>query len=193
MNTDNPNQSHKQSVGNESFILGADVIALLIPVKHPMIMVDSVVEYSSAPLSLVAGRYVSANEPAFVGHFPGLKLWPGVYTLEGLRQACLLLNIVSDLEKAGLLKGLTELHKRQTLQPQVNHKLCQGVIDYLQEKKPYDPEMYSTSLKFLEPVFAGSLIRYHVIRDENNNKKFAVTAMVNERVIARGRIVSGIG
>ena len=152
-------------------------------------MVDRIINYYSEPLSLVAERYVSANEPAFVGHFPNLKLWPGVYTLEGLRQACHLLHILRKLEEADLLKGLSELHKRQTLRPQINHELCNRVIDYLKNNKTADPDLFSIWIKLLEPVFAGSLIRYHCFRDINNPHCFSVKAEVNEQMIAKREII----
>jgi 3-hydroxymyristoyl/3-hydroxydecanoyl-(acyl carrier protein) dehydratase len=182
-------QSYIQSPEKDQFIIGADVIAYLTSVKHPMIMVDRIVHYNSNPLFLIAERYVSANEPAFVGHFPNMKLWPGVFTLEGLRQACFLLHILKDLEEANLLKGLTELHNRQILRPQINHKLCQSVFDYLEARKMYDADLYSTSIKFLEPVFAGSLITYHCMRDENDLHVWSVKALVDDRLIAKGKII----
>lgn len=189
MNSRNFSKSDFKSAKPEQFIVGADVIAYLSPFKHPMIMVDRIVHYNSIPLSLIAEKYISANEPAFVGHFPNMKLWPGVYTLEGLRQCCFLLNILKDLEEADLLKGLTELQNRHMLRPQINHELCHSVIDYLKEKNIYDPDLYATSTKFLEPVFAGSLITYHCMRDENNLHNWSVKALVNDRLIAKGRII----
>ena len=171
------------------FIIGADVIYYLTSVKHPMIMVDRIVSYHSEPLSLIAERYVSANEPAFTGHFPNMKLWPGIYTLEGLRQSCFLLYVLHELEKADLLKGVIELQNRQILRPQINHTLCQSVLDYLKERKLSDPDLFSLSLKFLEPVFAGSLIKYHCLRDDHDVHYWSVKAVVDERVIAKGTII----
>jgi 3-hydroxyacyl-[acyl-carrier-protein] dehydratase len=181
--------SHIQSNENGHFIIGADVISYLTSIKHPLIMVDRVVHYISGPLSLIAERYVSANEPAFVGHFPGMKIWPGIFTLEGLRQSSFLLHTLNELQKAGLLQGLKELHNRQTLRPQINHKACQSVIDFLKAGKMYDSDLYSTSIKFLEPVFAGSLIKYHCMRDENDSHHYTVEALVEDRLIAKGKII----
>ncbi len=189
MNGKNHTKSYMQTAKNEQFIIGADVIAYLTSVKHPMIMVDRIVHYSSNPLLLIAERYVSANEPAFVGHFPNMKLWPGIYTFEGLRQSCFLLHILNDLEKADLLKGLLELHNRQILRPHIDHKLCQSVINYLETKTMVDSDMYSSSIKFTEPVFAGCLITYHCMRDENEPHSWSVKALVDDRLIAKGRIL----
>jgi 3-hydroxymyristoyl/3-hydroxydecanoyl-(acyl carrier protein) dehydratase len=180
------------SAEKDQFVIGADVISYLIPVKHPMIMVDRIIDYHSDPLSLIAERYVSANEPVFTGHFPNMKLWPGIYTFEGLRQSCYLLHILHELEKADLLKGVIELHNRQILRPQINHKLCQSVIDYLKDSKLSDPDLFSINIKLLEPVFAGSLIKYHCFKDDNDLHSWSVKAVVDERLIAKGTIIQSI-
>jgi 3-hydroxyacyl-[acyl-carrier-protein] dehydratase len=182
-------QSSNQFEEKNLFVIGADVITYFTGLKHPMIMVDRITNYSSDPLSLVAERYVSANEPAFIGHFPNLKLWPGIYTIEGLRQSCYLLHILHELEEANLLKGVIELHNRQTLRPQINHDLCHRVIGYFKNVKMPDPDLFSIRIKLLEPVFAGSLIRYHCIRDKNDSQFFSVKAIVNERMIANGELI----
>jgi 3-hydroxymyristoyl/3-hydroxydecanoyl-(acyl carrier protein) dehydratase len=186
---ENITHSGIQSIVKNQFVIGADVIAYLAAVKYPMIMVDRIICYKSDPLSLIAERYVSANEPAFVGHFPNMKLWPGIYTLEGLRQACYLLHILHELEEADMLKGVIELHNRQTLRPKIDHELCQGVIDYLKNSKMYDPDLFSIRIKLLEPVFAGSLIKYHCFRDAYDLHYWSVKAMVDDRLIAKGIII----
>ncbi|TLX78366.1 beta-hydroxyacyl-ACP dehydratase [Labilibacter sediminis] len=170
-------------------VIGSDVLSYLIPVRHPMIMVDRIISFDSEPLSLVAERYVSANESAFTGHFPNLKLWPGIYTMEGLRQACYLLEVLHELEKADLMKGIIELQKRHALQPQINQKLCQETIDYIKNRKTTDPDLFSIKVKLLEPVFAGSLIKYYCSVDDNNPDYWSVRAIVDERLIAKGNIV----
>jgi len=192
MNSKNFTQSYIQPAENDQFIIGADVISYLTPFKYPLIMVDRIVKYNSNPLYLIAERYISANEPAFVGHFPNMKLWPGVYTLEGLRQACFLLHILNELEEANLLESLIELQNRQILRPQINHKLCQSVFDYLERKNTYDPDLYSTRMKFIEPVFAGSLITYSCMRDENDLHCWSVKALVDDRLIAKGKIIQSL-
>ena len=75
--------------------LGPDVVQRLIPHRRPLLMVDriEVFEDGDQP-TLFASRYISSNEPVFDGHFPGLHLWPGVYTIEGLLQASNLLHIL---------------------------------------------------------------------------------------------------
>ena len=173
---------------NGEFIVGADVIATLIPVKYPLIMVDRITNYHSEPLSLIAERYISSNEPAFTGHFPDMKLWPGIYTIEGLRQSCYLLHTLYELEKAGLLKGVAELQKRHTFRPQIDRKLCQSLIDHLKKSLKTDPDLFSISIKLLEPVFAGSLMRFYCSGDVHNLRTWSVQAVVDDRIVAKGSI-----
>ena len=80
--------------------LGPDTIELLIPHRRPFLMVDVIDGYErgSCP-SLRAARHISANEPVFEGHFPGLHLWPGVLTIEGLGQSAYLLHLLWRLEQ----------------------------------------------------------------------------------------------
>ena len=138
------------------FRIGADVIEYLIPERHPMIMVDRVIDYRRSPrLQLSAERYVSANDPVFVGHFPGLKLWPGVHTIEGLRQCCALLYVICQLEEVGILDGLLELQRKQMLQPQVNEDLCQRAIDTIQRIRLLEQSPLKVRVKLIAPVFRG--------------------------------------
>ena len=99
--------------------LGPDVVTRLLPHRRPFLMVDSIEGYARGPRpTLRAARMVSANEPVFEGHFPGLHLWPGIYTIEGMGQTCNLLRIVLELQGAweregrdpeGVLAGLRNM------------------------------------------------------------------------------------
>src|SRR5262249_28587464 len=86
--------------------LGADVVTRLLPHRRPFLMVDSIEAYARTPRpALRAARSISANEPIFEGHFPGLALWPGVYTIEGMGQTCNLLRILIELERGFVEAG----------------------------------------------------------------------------------------
>ena len=75
--------------------LGADVVQMLLPHRRPFLLVDAIDAIVLGPRPMLcAHKMVSANEPVFEGHFPGLSLWPGVYTIEGLGQTTNLLNLI---------------------------------------------------------------------------------------------------
>lgn len=170
-----------------SIMLGADVIRNMIPERHPMIMVDRIIDYSTSPHQLFSERYVSANEPVFSGHFPDLKLWPGIYTMEGLRQSCMLLRVLQQLGKEDM-EGLIALQKRQILQPKVDNVLLQNVLDTLQEVSFPEPSSLKLRIKLLAPVFAGCVIGYHVVQNHQIANSWSVQAEVNGQIVAEGEI-----
>ena len=65
-----------------------DIYAVMkqLPHRYPFLLVDRVIECVPGE-SLVAIKNVSANEPHFLGHFPGRPVMPGVIIIEALAQA----------------------------------------------------------------------------------------------------------
>ena len=75
--------------------LGADAVMMLLPHRRPFLFLDGVEAFERAPRPTLTGhKQVSVNEPVFEGHFPGLSLWPGVYTIEGMGQCVNALLVV---------------------------------------------------------------------------------------------------
>ena len=154
-----------------------------------MIMVDRIIDYRDLPRrELFAERYVSANEPVFVGHFPDLKLWPGIHTIEGLRQCCVLLDVIRQLEEVNLLDGLFALQRSHMLQPQVDKVLCQRVLDALAGIRPLEQAPLRLRVKLLAPVFAGCVIEYQVLQTNPGIHSWSVQAEVNGQSVAKGEI-----
>ena len=65
--------------------LNIDEILKLLPHRYPILLVDRVLECDDES-RIVAIKNVSANEPYFQGHFPGLPIMPGVLQLEAMAQ-----------------------------------------------------------------------------------------------------------
>ena len=61
-----------------------------LPHRYPMLMIDRVLECEPGK-RIVALKNVSANEPYFAGHFPGMPIMPGVLVLEAMAQAAAIL------------------------------------------------------------------------------------------------------
>jgi 3-hydroxyacyl-[acyl-carrier-protein] dehydratase len=61
-------------------------ILALLPQRYPLLLIDRVRECEPGK-RVVALKNVSANEPYFVGHFPGRPIMPGVLILEAMAQA----------------------------------------------------------------------------------------------------------
>src|SRR5690349_23626830 len=58
----------------------------VLPQRYPLLMIDKVKECDPGK-RIVAIKNVSANEPQFLGHFPGRPIMPGVLILEAMAQA----------------------------------------------------------------------------------------------------------
>ena len=65
----------------------ADVLEImkLLPHRYPFLMVDKIIEIDSDN-SAIGIKNVTANEPQFMGHFPGSPIMPGVLIVEGMAQ-----------------------------------------------------------------------------------------------------------
>lgn len=64
-----------------------DILAILelLPHRYPFLMVDRIVAIDG-DRSAVGIKNVTANEPHFLGHFPGSPVMPGVLIIEGMAQ-----------------------------------------------------------------------------------------------------------
>ncbi|MFO0587317.1 MAG: hypothetical protein U0441_07255 [Polyangiaceae bacterium] len=186
--------------------LGPDVVTRLLPHRRPFLMVDSIVGYARGPRpTLCAARMISANEPVFEGHFPGLHLWPGIYTIEGMGQTCNLLRILVELEAAWVKEGrdpdgvgaaLRNMDLGFHFQPGYREDVVKELASVL-NKDLADPTSRmgvsaAVDVKFLQPVFAGERLVYTVTQTHaiENLLRFEVQAEVESRVVAKG-IMSG--
>jgi 3-hydroxyacyl-[acyl-carrier-protein] dehydratase len=187
---------------DEALRLGPDVVQRLIPHRRPLLLVDRVDGFRAGPQPVLwAHRHITANEEVFAGHFPGLGLWPGVYTQEGLGQSALLLSVILHLvtarEQGGgtaaeVLEALRELDPARWLRSGARR------ATWLDELPPPDPRSGmagQVELKYLAPVFAGSLLRYRVARSHTfaTFARFDVEAEVDGTAVARGTITGVLG
>ena len=92
-----------------------------LPQRYPILMIDKVKECDPGK-RIVAIKNVSANEPQFLGHFPGRPIMPGVMILEAIAQAAGVM-VFSAMDR-----------------PQMEHSLYYYVgIDNARFKKPVVP------------------------------------------------------
>lgn len=61
-------------------------ILQFLPHRYPFLLVDRVLSMEPGK-SIVALKNVTYNEPFFQGHFPGIRIMPGVLIVEAIAQA----------------------------------------------------------------------------------------------------------
>lgn len=81
-------------------MLKVEEILRFLPHRYPFLLVDRVIKMEAGQ-SILAIKNVTANESFFEGHFPEIKIMPGVLIVEALAQAggILLYNSLPDPEK----------------------------------------------------------------------------------------------
>ncbi len=112
--------------------------------------------------SLTAIKNVSYNEPCFQGHFPEKPIFPGVLVIEAMAQAAALLGCVS-----------------------MNEEPDDGSIYYL---------VGVDKARFKNIVEPGDQIIFNVkfIKVRKNIWRFAVTATVDEKVVASAELLTTV-
>ena len=76
----------------------ADIAAILkaLPHRYPFLMVDRIINMRGDE-SAVGIKNVTANEPQFLGHFPGNPVFPGVLLIEGMAQTAGAVCVLSQM------------------------------------------------------------------------------------------------
>ena len=60
-------------------------IMKLLPHRYPFLLVDKIINING-DMSAIGIKNVTANEPQFMGHFPGNPIMPGVLLIEAMAQ-----------------------------------------------------------------------------------------------------------
>lgn len=99
-------------------MLNNEEIQKIIPHRYPFLLVDKIIEMEEGKRA-VGIKNVTANEPYFQGHFPGMPIVPGVLIAESLAQvgACVILSQPENKGKVGVLTGMNNFKFRQQVVP----------------------------------------------------------------------------
>lgn len=97
-------------------LIDIEKIKGILPHRYPFLMVDRVLELKKGE-SLVAIKNVTVNEPFFQGHFPQLKIMPGVLIVEALAQAGGILVYYSLDEPENKLLVLSKIERARFRKP----------------------------------------------------------------------------
>lgn len=68
------------------YLFSAKEIENILPHRYPFLLVDRILEMNLESNEIIGVKNVTANEPFFQGHFPGVPIMPGVLILEALAQ-----------------------------------------------------------------------------------------------------------
>lgn len=90
-------------------MLKVEDILNLLPHRYPFLLVDRVLSLDPGK-SIVAIKNVTANESFFEGHFPEVKIMPGVLIVEAVAQAGGILLYHSQTDQAKKMVVLSRLH-----------------------------------------------------------------------------------
>lgn len=90
----------------------------ILPHRHPMCLVDRVIEYENGKRA-VGIKNLTYNEPIFEGHFPVQPVMPGVLQVEALAQlgAWLLLQEIGEEDQLGYFRSISKATFRRTVIP----------------------------------------------------------------------------
>jgi 3-hydroxyacyl-[acyl-carrier-protein] dehydratase len=103
---------------NNKNLLDIEKILKILPHRYPFLLVDRVLKLEKGK-SIIAIKNVTYNEEFFQGHFPRLKVMPGVLIVEALAQAggILLYHSIPNPEK--ILVYLSTIDKAKFRRPVV--------------------------------------------------------------------------
>jgi 3-hydroxyacyl-[acyl-carrier-protein] dehydratase len=187
--------------------LGADLVREFLPHRPPFLFVDAVDDFGSmgGPPFLTAAHCISPNEPVFAGHFPDRYLWPGVFTIEGLSQTCLLLRMLLEVEESfnkrnpsGSLPAALRAWQQKVTRlggPVEPDARTERLADRSKNGTVAGYRgggglLVAADVKLVHPVWAGQRLEYRVQRTHTVGpmNRFGVEATVGGRIVAKGTL-----
>jgi UDP-3-O-[3-hydroxymyristoyl] N-acetylglucosamine deacetylase/3-hydroxyacyl-[acyl-carrier-protein] dehydratase len=104
----------------EGVVYDIQQILQLMPHRYPFLLVDRITKIDVEHSKIIGLKNVTANEPQFMGHFPGRPIFPGMLILEAMAQTgCILLTLkgVDAKTKIALFTSVTNAKFRREVKP----------------------------------------------------------------------------
>ncbi len=107
---------YQQRAAGKGVVLDINAIQKILPHRYPFLLVDKIIDL--VPKEHVVGiKNVTANEPFFIGHFPGRPIMPGVLIIEAMAQVGGILLLDSEENPSDKLVFFTGIDKVKFRKP----------------------------------------------------------------------------
>ena len=101
---------YQQRAAGRGVVLDINAIQKILPHRYPFLFIDKIIDL--VPKEHVGGiKNVTANEPFFIGHFPGRPIMPGVLIIEAMAQVGGILLLDSEANPEDKLVFFTGIDK----------------------------------------------------------------------------------
>ncbi|MCO4746704.1 MAG: hypothetical protein KC912_18055 [Proteobacteria bacterium] len=184
---------------------GSAIVQRLLPQRPPFLMVDRLVAFAPGDRPCArASRYLTANDPVFGGHFPGLPLLPGALLLEGVGQTASLVFTLAaildayeerDLDLARLADDFKLLDDAYSLKPGFRDPGKPLLVDAFSRLESMPVGVAGgVRLKFLRAVTPGCRLDYEaqLTHRLGEQVRFAVQASVDGELVVEGSLAAAI-
>jgi 3-hydroxyacyl-[acyl-carrier-protein] dehydratase len=171
---------HDHSVGTQPFAFDSQVLRMIMPHRHAMMLLDGVRECVVSEKRLTGHKNVSANDPAVQGHFPDWSFFPPALLIEAMAQAAgCLMNLLYSFEHGITVEQLRD----PSLLAESLAKAPLPGLSVLAESK----------VRQFDVALPGDTIvlEARVLFRRNELTAFTVQAAVQGRQIAAGEMILG--
>lgn len=117
-------------------MLNIEEILKILPHRYPFLLVDRVLELEKGK-SIIAIKNITYNEHFFQGHFPKIKVMPGVLIIEALAQTGGILLYESIPDPKNVLVFLSAIDKTKFRKPVVPGDQLRLEVDILKLKSKF--------------------------------------------------------
>jgi 3-hydroxyacyl-[acyl-carrier-protein] dehydratase/UDP-3-O-[3-hydroxymyristoyl] N-acetylglucosamine deacetylase/3-hydroxyacyl-[acyl-carrier-protein] dehydratase len=150
-------------------LISLEAILKILPHRYPFLLVDRVLDMEPGK-KITALKNVTFNEPFFQGHFPELRIMPGVLIIEAIAQAggILIYHTIPDPENKFVM--LSKIDNAKFRKPVVPGDQLRLEAVLLKHKGKF-LQLHGQALVDGEIVVEGVLLASLLDKEEMNDRK----------------------